>query len=147
MKNETGREPEHSTESEPESSSNLLRIHRLIHQQRTHIRDDVLTAMEKKLRAISLEDSPPLNTDIIMWWDSKKSVDPNLVALCQTVLAMPCTQVSIERGFSGLGKVLTNERTNLSPENLRMLLFIKLNSSLFQEAYLQCEFNSSNVLK
>lgn len=133
-------EAAHVEEGEPESSNNLSRIQRLINQQRRQVKDDGIPAMEKKLRAIALEDAPPLSTDIIMWWESKKSVDPNLATLCQTVLATPCTQVSIERCFSGLGKVLTDDRTNLSPESLRMLLFIKLNCSLFKETYLKCDF-------
>lgn len=140
VKNYSSDLSEQNEVDEPESTSQLSRIERLIHNQRKQIKHDGIASMEKKLRAIPLEDSPPLKTDIIMWWESKKNVDPNLVALCQTALSTPCTQVSIERGFSGLGKVLTNDRTKLSPEHLRMLLFIKLNGSLFKEAYLNCRF-------
>lgn len=140
IKNDTCDVSEENEEVDMECTSQLSRIEQLIHNQRRQVKHDGIATMDKKLRAIPLEDAPPLQTDIIMWWESKKNVDANLVALCQTALSTPCTQVSIERGFSGLGKILTNDRTKLSPENLRMLLFIKLNGSLFKETYLNCGF-------
>jgi len=44
-----------------------------------------------------------------------------LSELAQIVLAIPPTQVSVERCFSALSFILSEKRNSLSPENLNTL--------------------------
>lgn len=135
IKNQASDTVDLPTEVVAETPSQLSRVEQMLGQQTRQFVVEGTVTMEKKLRRIPLEDAVPLRSDIITWWELKKKEDPNLVLLCQTALSTPCTQVSIERGFSGLAKVLTNDRTKLSAENLRKILFVKLNNVLFEDTY------------
>lgn len=69
---------------------------------------------------------------ILDWWFKMRSTKPSLYAIAITLLSIPCTQVSVERCFSGLALVLTKHRTQLHDETLRNILLIRLNSDLLQ---------------
>lgn len=73
------------------------------------------------------------STNVLEFWKLKKYYFPELYKLASTVLAIPCTQVSVERAFSALGLVLTKTRTKLSPEHLTNILIIRLNSDLIDD--------------
>lgn len=49
-----------------------------------------------------------LNTDMKQVWRDKKFEKPELYELATTLLAVPSSQVSVERAFSALALVLTN---------------------------------------
>ena len=66
-----------------------------------------------------------------MFWESKTNQWPELYFISQIVLAVPPTQVTVERAFSGLSLVLTNRRCRLTKEFLSDILTVKLNSELF----------------
>lgn len=85
-----------------------------------------------QLRKFSVLERLPLDTNILHWWEQNKHDYPDLHRLAFVALAVPCTQVSVERAFSGFGQVLTPARTRLGKEKLEMVLFIKLNADLFR---------------
>lgn len=58
-----------------------------------------------------------------------------LYDLARTIYAVAPTEVSVERNFSTLDFVLNKRRTNLLDENLEMVLFLKLNKSLYFDPY------------
>lgn len=62
----------------------------------------------------------------------KKTSDRELYGLSQIVLSAPCTQVSVERGFSALSYILNDRRLRLTNQNLEIIIFIKLNKSLYE---------------
>lgn len=68
--------------------------------------------------------------NVLDFWKAKKYVYPELYKIAVVVLAIPCTQVSVERAFSALVLVLTKSRTRLSPENLTDILMVRLNADL-----------------
>lgn len=73
-----------------------------------------------------------MDTDILHWWEENQNDYLDLYRLACVALAVPCTQVSEERSFSGYGQVLTPTRTKLGKEKLEMVMFIKLNADLFR---------------
>lgn len=73
---------------------------------------------------------------IVDWWYGFRSSKPELYNLVAAFLAIPCTQVSVERSFSVLALILTKHRTLLSEENLRNILFIRLNQELLRKVNL-----------
>lgn len=93
---------------------------------------DNCESMDEKLRKFCVAERLPVQTNILKWWNENKSEDPYLYRLACIALAVPCTQVSVERAFSGFGQVLIPTRTRLSKEKLEMVLFIKLNAELFK---------------
>lgn len=78
--------------------------------------------------------------DVIAGWEARRFKFPILYELARTVLAVAPTEVSVERNFSILELVLSKRRNRLTNEHLEMILFIKLNSSLFYEVFEEVEF-------
>lgn len=73
------------------------------------------------------------NETILEWWFKAKSTQPDLYSLASAFLAIPCTQVSVERSFSVLGLILTKQRGLLKEETLQNILFVRLNSELLNK--------------
>lgn len=75
----------------------------------------------------------PLNTDALTQWRGLKLTNPDLYKLATIMLAVPSSQVSVERAFSALALVLTNRRTAMTSENLENILLLKLNFNLMDQ--------------
>lgn len=80
--------------------------------------------------------SLPLDADVIDWWQKQSKNDKDLSLLALTVLQLPCTQVTVERNFNGLGQILTRFRAKISSKSLEQLLFVKANKDLLKSMYL-----------
>lgn len=89
--------------------------------------------MERKIEALCQVERLNSGDNIFEYWQEKKSEDNALYVLSQTVLAVPSSQVSVERAFSALGLVLTQKRTHISETNLNNVLIVKLNNELFEK--------------
>nr|XP_029715867.1 uncharacterized protein LOC115259432 [Aedes albopictus] len=114
------------------SLGRLTRVEQLLSVNR-QARTSDFNDMEKRIRRLRLEPSLPLDTDIISWWQVSKPKEKDLVMLALVILQIPCTQVSVERAFNGLGQILTRFRTRLGPGTLGNVLFVKANSDLLRE--------------
>ena len=68
------------------------------------------------------------NSSVLQYWEQQKYSKPKLYKLSQVVLALPVTQVSVERAFSGLHFVLSPTRTSLDSDLLEDILFVRINS-------------------
>lgn len=67
-------------------------------------------------------------TNILTFWEEHKAKMPELYKLAQIVLAVPATQVSVERLFSGLKFILSPLRCNLNKEILEDILIVRSNT-------------------
>lgn len=65
---------------------------------------------------------------ILQFWEGKKLTDPQLYQLAITMLAIPCTQVSVERLFSSLKYVLSDLRYNLKDSIVEDILVLRNNT-------------------
>lgn len=68
--------------------------------------------------------------DLIQYWRKKKAVCPRLYRLAQVILAVPSTQVTVERLFSQLKFVLTDSRLRLTDRAIKDLMLLKMNQDL-----------------
>lgn len=68
-----------------------------------------------------------IDLSIMEFWEDNKYSYSFLPKLAKIVHGVPATQVSVERCFSALKIVLSDLRYNLSEENLKKILFVKLN--------------------
>ncbi|XP_073841548.1 uncharacterized protein [Musca autumnalis] len=66
----------------------------------------------------------PLNGNVMEYWDSQKNI---ISGIANIVLAIPSTQVSVERLFSAMKYVLSDQRNRLSAQNLEHILMVKVN--------------------
>jgi hypothetical protein len=94
-------------------------------------------SLKSRLEALSLCDRVPVNEDILNYWAVKRLSDDDIGFLAEIVLAVPATQVSVERAFSGLHWVLSPQRTKLSDKHLDDILTIKLNNDLIDSLDLE----------
>ncbi|XP_049302982.1 uncharacterized protein LOC115065771 [Bactrocera dorsalis] len=74
------------------------------------------------------------STNVLNFWKERKSSDPELYALSKIVFAIPPTQVTIERAFSSLKLVLSDNRNRLSHHTLENILLVRLNSTHLDSA-------------
>ena len=73
---------------------------------------------------------PRLNSrlSVLQFWQQKKFEYPELFKLSEIVLAVPMTQVSVERAFSGLRFVLSDLRCAVTSEVLKDIMLIRCNA-------------------
>jgi hypothetical protein len=58
------------------------------------------------------------------WWKSNEGKLPKLASLARSYLCIPATSVDSERVFNVGRDVFDYRRTNLTPENAKMLVFL-----------------------
>lgn len=80
------------------------------------------------------------------FWEKKKSSMPELYKLAIIANAVPMTQVSVERLFSGLSFIFSKLRGNLSPSLLDDVMIIRTNG-LFKKPKAKKSSKSSNRKK
>ena len=70
-------------------------------------------------------------TNILHWWHDKRVTHPELYALSSVALAVPATQVSVERLFSSLTFIFDPLRRNMDTSFLNDLLVLR-NNKIFK---------------
>lgn len=96
--------------------------------------DSVSSGIHHELANFAKIDRKLHTTKIFPYWNSIKSVYPDLYEVAKIVLAVPPTEVSVERNFSHLDFILNKRRNNLTDETLETILLLRLNRNLFSEA-------------
>lgn len=82
-----------------------------------------LSNLKERLEALSMgERLYHVHENVLNFWTVKKLSDEDLGALAEIALAVPATQSSVERAFSGLHSVLSPQRTKLSDQHLDDIL-------------------------
>ena len=74
----------------------------------------------------------PRTSDMLAWWEQNKGRFPLLASVARTYPGPPASSVNSERLFSTAGKVITEHRARLLPDNAERLIFLKYNSSLIK---------------
>ncbi|CAF4193846.1 unnamed protein product [Rotaria sordida] len=94
-------------------------------------------SIEKTELDLYLADETRIANDmnVLSYWNSNKSLYPNLARIAKRVLAIPATNTSVERLFSHSSNTVTNRRTSLDPDKVNRLLFIKRNMRTLKDIY------------
>lgn len=92
--------------------------------------------LKQKLSSLCERAIEPLDTNVLEYWKKYHRHDQELSQLAQVALAVPATQVSVERAFSALSTILTKLRTKLSKKTLTNILLYKLNVDLLKSSNL-----------
>lgn len=69
------------------------------------------------------------NINILNYWKIKNTEFRTLAVLANIVHAVPATQVSVERSFSALKFIYSDQRSQLSASNMENILLVKLNKN------------------
>lgn len=65
--------------------------------------------------------------NVLKFWQDSKDLYPDLYPVAQIVLAVPGTEVSVERLFSQLRIILSPQRSRLNADIVNDILFLKSN--------------------
>jgi hypothetical protein len=85
--------------------------------------DEVILYLQQK--QIRLKDDP------LKWWSVNEITLPILAQIARKYLSIPAASVPSERLFSDAGNHISARRTQLSPELVNKMLFLKRNSDIF----------------
>lgn len=88
---------------------------------------------KQKLENLCNMERQSFDTNILDFWKNTKISDPEMGRLIDVALAVPSTQVSVERAFSALATILTKLRSKLSKETINNILIVKLNKNLIKD--------------
>ena len=61
-------------------------------------------------------------------WDVMKQLEEPLLTTAEILSAMPVTQVSVERLFSSMKFILSNQRLSMTRELLESILYLRANA-------------------
>ncbi|XP_039593879.1 zinc finger BED domain-containing protein 4-like [Polypterus senegalus] len=86
--------------------------------------------IERETELYRREASIPLSYCPLTWWRENSSKYPLLSPLVKEYLSIPATSVPSERVFSTAGDIVTAQRSQLLPENVDMLIFLKKNMTI-----------------
>lgn len=95
------------------------------------------SSIQESLEQLQYEEKLPFNANILHFWKTKIYKNYAVAKIAEVALAVPATQVSVERAFSALPVVMTKQRRNLSSENLENILLLKLNPMLIEKIQLE----------
>lgn len=73
----------------------------------------------------------PSDQNILQFWQDCRREHEELYNLAMVVMAVPPTEVQVERDFSKLNHVFTDRRCRLLEERLEDIMLIHLNAELF----------------
>lgn len=73
--------------------------------------------------------------NLIQFWDDRAEIYPMLYKVVQYLITIPPTQVTVERAFSTLKFICSDQRCGLSETMLETILTIKLNASRVEEIF------------
>lgn len=73
----------------------------------------------------------PMKKPIHEFWHESRKKIPILYDLASVIMAVPPTEVSVERNFSKLNFILNRFRSRLTDRELEKILYLSLNSDLF----------------
>lgn len=105
--------------------------------QRVQVAETTVTETNLKLKLMQLANAKmrlPANTNILEHWDTKKFEAEELYSLAMIALAVPATQVTVERCFSAIKLLLQHHRLRMSSERLDDIMTIRYNKDLLQSA-------------
>ena len=87
----------------------------------------VLQLVESELANYKVEETMPLNSNLLLWWEANELKYPILSKLAKKYLCVPATSVASERVFSSAGDIVSAQRSCLHSDHVDKLLFLKKN--------------------
>jgi hypothetical protein len=72
-----------------------------------------------------------INSNVFIFWDQNMLKFPRLYRIANRLLSVSATNLSSERNFSATRLTLTDNRSNLNPESVNHLLFIRSNFDMY----------------
>ena len=104
------------------SMNDFLRIHNVESVSRSQKNASVTEELFEMMKRTSLDKTCPLK----IYYDNRM-IFPKLSPIAEAILAIPCSQVSVERSFSDLEFILNSKRSRLNTNTMEDILFVRIN--------------------
>ncbi|XP_037811340.1 uncharacterized protein LOC119603395 [Lucilia sericata] len=88
-------------------------------------------SIRELLNEFSKEKRLCLHDNVIQWWEDRREIKSQLYNIAMVLLAVPATQVSVERLFSGVKFLMNPSRNRLDEDSLNAIVVIRSNKDLF----------------
>ena len=92
----------------------------------TNMEEEDEVSCYERLRDIKVKEDP------LNWWLNNRNNFPTLTQLARKYLSIPATSVPSERLFSDAGNHISAKRTQLAPDLVNKVLFLKRNNTHFE---------------
>ncbi|XP_064472544.1 uncharacterized protein LOC135387057 [Ornithodoros turicata] len=131
--------PSETTSSEEHAGEITDEVEELL-RQKDRVRPTATPIHSISSMLEATEAKPRINkhVDILKYWECQTEKEPEMKALADVVLAVPATQVSVERAFSALKYILSDQRASLAPDILEDILVVRSARSASTPAYSVC---------
>lgn len=97
-----------------------------------------ISQIDAEMNKYRAETSIPLNSCPLKWWKENARLYPLLSSIAKAYLSTPATSVPSERVFSSAGDIVNVQRSQLLPENVDMLIFLKKKHVKKRDSFLTC---------
>jgi hAT family C-terminal dimerisation region len=65
------------------------------------------------------------SNDVLEFWSTMADYFPTLTKVAFQILTIPATSANVERSFSAAGQVVSEKRSNISPDLVNDILFLR----------------------
>ncbi|XP_035597031.1 uncharacterized protein LOC118361304 [Oncorhynchus keta] len=86
--------------------------------------------IKEEVASYKAASSIPVGGEPLAWWKNNECKYPHIAMMARCYLAVPGTSDPSERVFSTAGDIVTAKRSTLSPDNVGILIFLKMNLKL-----------------
>ena len=93
----------------------------------------VLSPEQELMEYIASSDMLQLNDDVPLFWKNNQNKFPILSSIVRDLYSIPASNNSVERLFSSAGSTISDRRTNLNPDKVNKVLFLKKSLLLLKE--------------
>lgn len=113
-----------SSDSSVDSLETILKNIEKENSEKHHTVRDLLNEFLKEKRVA-------LHENVLQWWEDRRNIRPQFYIVAKVLLAIPATQVSVERLFSGVKFIMNPSRNRLEEDSLNAILVLRTNKDLF----------------
>ncbi|XP_037943633.1 uncharacterized protein LOC119676467 [Teleopsis dalmanni] len=99
---------------------------------------------QQKLTLLSNQKKVPLQTDILSFWNTPEH-DHDIKKVASVALAVPVTQVFMEKAFNALSTIITKLESNVDNNTLNSLLLTKLNFEELNSKNIDLDISDHNI--
>lgn len=126
-------EPEASSSDSQESQCSALEnyLKSIENSNRLMSESQTILRLEAEINCFKKLERLPVNNSIHEFWQKSRKLFPLLHEIACIIMAVPPSEVSVERNFSKLNFTLNRFRTNLKDSEVENFLFLSLNKDLF----------------
>jgi hypothetical protein len=85
----------------------------------------ILKKQDELTRYLKFEHRETSSNDVLEFWNTMADSLPALTKVAFQILTVPATSANVERSFSAAGQIVSERRSNISPDSVNDILFLR----------------------